>query len=427
MFDYEGQHPIEFLHPNMIRKGNQVSKPASIGPKESDSVEEWHQFFQTQVNEKGLRTATSFDSLYLQGRTKLDSYCETWNSTTRWMYRLHVWLFLVNHIEEKYRRGDLYFYDSFSFYRRRSQEWFSELVEIVSHLDREKLRDEYEPFVLSTKDYLVQNAFHDEETITDWSLVYGFLWNRLLLVGEWMREEMQRLRAELPKPQLSAFGRDGVIKALLYFEIQFGRDQQAMELASTLHAPDLTWCFPHLQMFLNDEEWSRMVAWLTWLKPRIQSATRDVLMSYLQYWEIVGQNNPAYDNDWEQTLVDLLPDSAVNYARYLMERGKFQQWVDLHLFTETSPMELHAGDLKQVEAQDRRLLLPLYHQAAEKHILEKNRDSYKRAVKLLKKLKTHYKKLKEERRWERYIEILSVTYKRYRAFQEELEKGKLLP
>jgi hypothetical protein len=427
--DTEGLPPIEFLHPNVVRKANQIQSPTIIGPKESDSVEEWHQFFHSKVNEKMSRSLPSFDSYYLLGRTELDPFCKNWTSTRQWMFRLHVWLFLMNRIEEMYGRENeyLYFYDSLSFHRKKAMDWFSGLIEIVSHLDKAELRDQCEPFLLSTMNYLTQNAFHVEQTITDWSRVYGYLWNRLFLYLPWMQKEMQRLRVELAKPQPSEFRRDALIKALLYFEILSGNDQQAMELANSLHSQELTWCFPHLNSFSQHEEWSRLVKWLTWMKPMIKNANRGVLNNYLDLWEKVGRSNLLYDDEWEQTLVYLLPASAIDYARYLMGRGKYQQWVDLHLFYETSLMDLNAGDLKEIEAHNRRLLLPLYHQVAERYILEKNRDSYKRAVKLLKKLKTHYKKLKDESRWELYMETLSANYKRYRAFQEELQKGKLIP
>jgi uncharacterized Zn finger protein len=89
-------------------------------------------------------------------------------------------------------------------------------------------------------------------------------------------------------------------------------------------------------------------------------------------------------------------------------------------------MELHPEELHLLEKEDLKLLLPLYHQAVERCILEKNRTSYKDAVKLLKKLKTYYKRLKQQQRWEQYIVRLAAQYTRLRAFQEELRKGKVI-
>jgi uncharacterized Zn finger protein len=98
--------------------------------------------------------------------------------------------------------------------------------------------------------------------------------------------------------------------------------------------------------------------------------------------------------------------------------------VDLQLANRISPLSLYALELRAIEEYDPGLLLPLYHQAAERAVLEKNRASYKTAVRLLKKLYSYYKLLKKEDRWERYINRLADKFSRLRAFQEELKKGK---
>lgn len=81
-------------------------------------------------------------------------------------------------------------------------------------------------------------------------------------------------------------------------------------------------------------------------------------------------------------------------------------------------------ELKAIEEHDSALLLPLYHQAAERAVLEKNRASYKTAVRLLKKLHGIYKQLGQDDRWEHYVYRLADKFSRLRAFQEELKKGK---
>ncbi len=59
-------------------------------------------------------------------------------------------------------------------------------------------------------------------------------------------------------------------------------------------------------------------------------------------------------------------------------------------------------------------------------IQQKNRQNYKEAVRYLKKLRTIYKKLKKEEKWEVYFEQLLQKTKRLRAFQEECQRGKLI-
>ena len=72
------------------------------------------------------------------------------------------------------------------------------------------------------------------------------------------------------------------------------------------------------------------------------------------------------------------------------------------------------------------MLLPILHQAVDGLIEQKNRVSYKQAVRLLKKLRTIYKKLKRVPEWEAFIDKLLKRYKRLRAFQEECVRAKLV-
>jgi uncharacterized Zn finger protein len=56
----------------------------------------------------------------------------------------------------------------------------------------------------------------------------------------------------------------------------------------------------------------------------------------------------------------------------------------------------------------------------------KNRSSYKQAARVLKKLRTVYKKLKRVPEWEVFFERLLVRTKRLRAFHEECTRSKLI-
>jgi uncharacterized Zn finger protein len=101
--------------------------------------------------------------------------------------------------------------------------------------------------------------------------------------------------------------------------------------------------------------------------------------------------------------------------------------MDLQLsIIENDPFAYRVDTFKPIERDEPALLLPYYHQAAERYIVMKNRDSYKKAVKLLKRLAKLYKKMKKTDEWEFFMDALVQRYSRFRAFMEELRKGKLL-
>jgi uncharacterized Zn finger protein len=99
----------------------------------------------------------------------------------------------------------------------------------------------------------------------------------------------------------------------------------------------------------------------------------------------------------------------------------------LQLLIGTNVSEFGTRDvLNVIEKHDRACLLPLYHHAVTNAINGRNRQSYKEAVRYLKKLRAHYRKLKKEPQWDAYIARLVKVNKRLRAFLEEVRKGKLI-
>jgi hypothetical protein len=162
-----------------------------------------------------------------------------------------------------------------------------------------------------------------------------------------------------------------------------------------------------------------LLRWLRWLRPAMATASHDDFRTLCQYWsDVVGHLES--DAEWVEVMESLLPRSYYQYTAYLLHTQRYRHWVDLQLSNRISPLNLYAAELKDVEKNDMALLLPLYTQAIERSVLEKNRTSYKTAIKLLKKLHGYYKKLGREDEWERYIHRLAAKFARLRAFQEEL-------
>ena len=89
-------------------------------------------------------------------------------------------------------------------------------------------------------------------------------------------------------------------------------------------------------------------------------------------------------------------------------------------------LKIGQNALKDIAAAAPEALIPSYHREISGLVEQKNRSSYKEAVKQLKKLRTLYKKAKKQDVWNRFMEQFSARYKRLRAFQEELKKGKLI-
>ncbi len=184
--------------------------------------------------------------------------------------------------------------------------------------------------------------------------------------------------------------------------------------------------YPCLQALSKSGAWPRLALWLETVGPWLSSYRKGSLEPYLVYWEKTVQHLPEAEPRMWETLLRMLPYSSDIYEQSLLTHGKWQQWMDYHLSAGREPADFRVSDLQPIEKHAPELLLPFYHQAVERNVLEKNRHSYKAAVRLLKRLDKLYKKLKQEDRWELFFTAFSRRHSRLRALQEELRKGKLL-
>ena len=107
-------------------------------------------------------------------------------------------------------------------------------------------------------------------------------------------------------------------------------------------------------------------------------------------------------------------------------KGSFEEWADLQLGMGLRPDELDPADIRTTAKMAPSVLVPLYHQSVESWIALRNRQSYRMAVKQLKKLEKLYQSMKNKDDWSRYMNRIAVKYQRMRALQEELRKGNLI-
>jgi len=181
-----------------------------------------------------------------------------------------------------------------------------------------------------------------------------------------------------------------------------------------------------LTPLLSAGDWSRLVKWLVHIGPMLNSRLYN-LKDYSVCWEETLRHLPDAEPQMWSTLINMLPVSRDLYDEKLLAYEKWQEWMDYQLSIGKLPSEFRVKDLQPLEKNAPEVLLPFYHQAVERFVIEKNRHSYKAAVKLLKRLSKLYKKLKREERWEQFIDAFTSRHSRLRALQEELRKGKLIP
>lgn len=218
-----------------------------------------------------------------------------------------------------------------------------------------------------------------------------------------------------------------VASAWMHFWLE--EDQEAWRLLEVAERHQLKpgQVLRFLRLLEENGNWTRLEAWLSHCATERIGRSPGSLDEFGRYWGGVIEHLPEAEEKMWSAITSLLPYSSHLYEENLLRFGRWRQWVDYQLSLGSDPLDFRVKDLQSLEKEAPEALLPFYHQGAEKYLLLKNRDGYKRAVKLLKRLAKLYKKLKREQQWEAYMETFASRHSRLRALQEELRKGGLIP
>lgn len=403
------------------KASERVATPEPHGP-----AAEWQRFFEQRFYGFSVSHQYSIESFAESAWESLNAFAQGWPDGHRRLYRLHIVLFMLRKIEQFYwdtKASYLSYYHETGSKQTASQ-CVAKLKDAAEELKAANLTaPALSKLWNETLSLLGEWALHGKETPIDWLYVYRYLWWQVTS-PELRRREAERLDSVLAKEELTARRRDALTLARVHFEVIDGSETRMGELPerlgqlSSLRPGDF---FLYLQAAHAAGDTGALLQWLRWLKPAMPNASHDDFRTLCQYWTDAVRHLES-DAEWVSVMETLLPRSYYYYTAYLLQTERYRQWVDLQLANRISPLNLYAAELKAVEKYDPALLLPLYHQAAERAVLEKNRASYKTAVKLLKKLQGYYKKLNREAEWERYIHRLAMKFARLRAFQEELKR-----
>ncbi|MBP1964046.1 SWIM zinc finger family protein [Paenibacillus aceris] len=418
---YARKKPVRGASPAQERKeAAKANKPA-----EEALPADWHRFFEGRFHGFSISHQHSIETFYDSALESLPGFAADWKSSMREIYMLHIVLFMMRKIEQFYQETKSSY---LSYYHENgckiaAKNCEDKLVELAQGMDMNAIFTAEPKHMLATLKMLGEFALQGKDSPIDWLFVYRFIWWKLSGQTGAQKEEIQRLDALLAKKDLLAKKKDVLIAARAHFHIIQEDTDSAFKLLEQLAHPHAKDYFLYLNYYYNDQQWNNVLVWLRWLFKSIPQANHDDFRTFCQYWLDTTKHLDS-DSEWVQVMESLLPRSYYYYTAYLLQTKRYRQWVDLQLANRISPLNLYTLELKAIEEHDAALLLPLYHQAAERAVLEKNRASYKTAVRLLKKLHAIYKQLGQNDRWEHYVYRLADKFSRLRAFQEELKKGK---
>lgn len=263
--------------------------------------------------------------------------------------------------------------------------------------------------------------------------IYRSIWSNLLKEKAWRKEEFAEVYDHLqtlPPSTEKATVSDSYLIATIHLALLIGHEDQVNKLLPEMHPKDI----PLISYWIRYEDEKKVAPFIEFI---IKDGLKffDYASNYYRRKEFVQYflphvkkyciNNRKLDT-FEKYCEAYLPYSFVYFSNYLLDASKYKKWVELYLYSKIELDYISADEIKIVQQHDPSLLLPLFTSIVNEKIENKNRQSYRAAIRYLKKIRTIYKKMKKLDQWERYIDKIQTSHKRLRAFQEELKRGKLI-
>lgn len=406
-----------------LKQARKAERSVKLAPQQT--IGQWHEWFETKFHGFTVTHQQSFDTFAEQVQETLIPEAVSWDPELRFIYQINLYMFILRKMERFYEETKSTYLSAYHEQncRTTSTEILSKLKKLCKESQTETWIKKVDNKWSETLNLVGSFALNGKSSPIDWLYVYRLLWwkdshpKRQQREAEQLRQRYSSSQSQSPRK------RDVLCMALAHFSVIHRDWEKACSILEDLHERRATDFFFYLEEAYSQQEWEVLLDWLRWLKPSMIKSSQDDFRMLCQYWMEAAKHSGS-DQEWVEVMESLLPRSFYYYTGYLLQTKRYQQWVDLQLSNQVSPLNLYTLELKAVEETDPALLLPLYHQSVERAILEKNRSSYKTAVRLLKKLQEYYQLLGRELQWKQYIALLSDKYARLRAFQEEFRKGK---
>lgn len=210
-----------------------------------------------------------------------------------------------------------------------------------------------------------------------------------------------------------------------------GRVEESLTLLKNIGSNYLSYLLLFMDYYFAGKNWNGFTKLAQFLIEHIKDYLDTISYSLKQkfFYSIdtvfhqFAKETGRYDL-YEQLLIAMYPFATRELSYFYFERKEYGKLIE---FVQLSNFGYLSSDiLRTIQKEEPQYLLPYYHRKVQMAIDQKNRQSYKEAVRHLKKLRTIYKKLKKEEKWEVYFEQLLHETKRLRAFQEECQRGKLI-
>lgn len=344
-----------------------------------------------------------------------------WKPLFELYYRLHVldagWIYAQTHLGGQS--------SSFFYGKWYVQNWLTEqlgkLNDSVTAIGAKPKLFEADAFHERLKELVRTFTLRNTGLFAERFRVYRLFWQHLF-------PNQAARDAELAILQLEDSEEAHILVAFFY--LLQGKQDKLEELTSHVTVDTIAIWLPLADLAEGDDDLESLSAIMTAILPfigdyvnhKVTVANRPVFVR-----KVDGLFEAAdFSEEARESLFAHYGESGIDvFADFLVERERFAEWAALMHRYDVTYDGAEAGGLKIALASDPLAVMPLLHTYAMGFIKEKNRHSYRRAVKLFKKMKTGSKKGGKTDFWNQYIDTVREKNRRLRALMEEMEKGNL--
>lgn len=264
--------------------------------------------------------------------------------------------------------------------------------------------------------------------------LYRELWTHLFSKKAPRKVESERIEKKLSTSTLSEIERSTHSIAAIHLYVLDNQYDKAIPLLQNLTFNDCPYLYYWMKQFADQDTPQRNLPFIEFIIRNLNDYLTDINDYYACNDHVRILAKPIYASCTKLKRFDLLekfyrealPYSYWEYSMFLFEQQNYKKWTDLIIYSGVTLDAIGQDMIKTVVASDPKIILPLYHHAVQQTVSLKNRAAYKQAVRYLKKMRTIYKKMKQENVFENYLDYISLSTKRLRAFQEELQRSKLI-
>ncbi|PFD44819.1 hypothetical protein CN285_05190 [Bacillus cereus] len=412
-----------------IRTARQVLQSSAFEEKDYKS---WQSYFENEYESfKKEQARLTYKQMYFLMSIFTDFYTKLERKAPRIiaiheLFKLHAALYCFQKLLEEIQEFEVNKVYSYHQPVNVVRLLVDKIESIVRDLKSESIPAESKPILQETA-RLVHEVFFSTDSYTqERFFIYRHIWGELLRSEEQLQEEEKRIDAKI----------NPLSKALASSHLLFlnNEDLLAMELLKKQPASVVSLYFYWLEELLNAMQWDRAKNWLSFTYKQVKQTIHEqentvFIQDIVRLFVMMYETYATHTNEqagFEMILQELLPYSFTNYEQYVLAKKQYRTWAELHLLNGFEAIELLKEPLKDIEKEAPEVALPLYHLAATEAIEERNRKSYRRAVRYLKKLRMLYKRLKRTDEWDAFIIHIANLHSRLRALQEELRRGKLI-